>query len=65
MAWFLADRVLVMYRGRIVEMGPLTDILERLRHRCTHALLSIERCAREMPLLRGLGPQHQAACHLA
>lgn len=99
----LADRVLVMYLGRIVEMGPVTEIFERPRHPYTRALLScvpepgagtrrrtrlsgeprspidpdphvcrfygrcpegIERCAREMPLLRAMGLQHQAACHL-
>ena len=100
----LADRVLVMYLGRIVEMGPVTEIFERPRHPYTRALLScvpeprggtrprirlsgeprspidpdphvcrfygrcpdgIERCATEMPLLRVVGSQHQAACHLA
>jgi oligopeptide/dipeptide ABC transporter ATP-binding protein len=101
----LADRVLVMYLGRIVEMGPVNEVFERPRHPYTRALLScvpepgasgagrriclsgeprspinpdpsicrfygrcpegIERCAREMPLLRSFGREHVAACHLA
>ena len=101
----LADRVLVMYLGRIVEMGPVNDVFERPRHPYTRALLScvpepgatgtsrrirlsgeprspidpdpnvcrfygrcpegIERCAREMPILRSSGGEHVAACHLA
>jgi oligopeptide/dipeptide ABC transporter ATP-binding protein len=101
----LADRVLVMYLGRIVEMGPVGDVFARPRHPYTRALLScvpeprgavtgrrirlsgeprspidpdpdvcrfygrcpegIERCAREMPVLRSVGREHVAACHLA
>jgi oligopeptide/dipeptide ABC transporter ATP-binding protein len=36
----LADRVLVMYLGKIVESGPVTDVFERPRHPYTRALLS-------------------------
>jgi oligopeptide/dipeptide ABC transporter ATP-binding protein len=36
----LADRVLVMYLGRIVEMGSVTEVFERPRHPYTRALLS-------------------------
>ena len=36
----LADRVLVMYLGRIVEMGPIGDVFARPRHPYTRALLS-------------------------
>jgi peptide/nickel transport system ATP-binding protein len=37
---YLADRVAVMYLGRIVEEGPVTGVLERPRHPYTRALLS-------------------------
>ena len=36
----LADRVLVMYLGRIVERGPVSEVFERPRHPYTRALLS-------------------------
>jgi oligopeptide/dipeptide ABC transporter ATP-binding protein len=36
----LADRVLVMYLGRIVEMGGVTDVFANPRHPYTRALLS-------------------------
>lgn len=36
----IADRVAVMYLGRIVETGPVADIFERPRHPYTKALLS-------------------------
>ncbi|HEX4813256.1 MAG TPA: oligopeptide/dipeptide ABC transporter ATP-binding protein [Nonomuraea sp.] len=37
---FLADRVAVMYLGRIVESGPTAEIFARPRHPYTQALLS-------------------------
>jgi len=37
---YLADRVAVMYLGRIVEEGPVADVLERPLHPYTQALLS-------------------------
>jgi peptide/nickel transport system ATP-binding protein len=40
-AWNIADRVAVMYLGRIVEAGPVTDVLLRPRHPYTQALLSV------------------------
>jgi oligopeptide/dipeptide ABC transporter ATP-binding protein len=36
----LCDRVLVMYLGRIVEMGPTEEVFARPRHVYTRALLS-------------------------
>jgi peptide/nickel transport system ATP-binding protein len=36
----IADRVAVMYAGRIVEQGPLEDVLRRPRHPYTRGLLS-------------------------
>jgi peptide/nickel transport system ATP-binding protein len=35
-----ADRVGVMYAGRLAETGPTTDLFERTRHRYTQALLA-------------------------
>jgi oligopeptide/dipeptide ABC transporter ATP-binding protein len=35
----LADRVAIMYLGRVVEVGPKSDIYERPRHPYTRALL--------------------------
>ncbi|MDX1698536.1 MAG: ABC transporter ATP-binding protein, partial [Thiohalobacterales bacterium] len=37
---YLADRVAVMYLGRIVEEGPVGAVLESPRHPYTRALLS-------------------------
>ena len=35
----IADRVAVMYAGRIVEIGTVDDVLDRPRHPYTHGLL--------------------------
>jgi peptide/nickel transport system ATP-binding protein len=40
-AWNIADRVAVMYLGRIVEAGPVGEILVRPRHPYTQALISV------------------------
>jgi peptide/nickel transport system ATP-binding protein len=41
LAWNIADRVAVMYLGRIVESGPTEDILKNPQHPYTQALLSV------------------------
>ncbi|MEO3807674.1 ABC transporter ATP-binding protein [Sphaerisporangium sp. B11E5] len=41
LAWNIADRVAVMYLGRIVETGPAADVLLSPRHPYTKALLSV------------------------
>ncbi|WGW12991.1 ABC transporter ATP-binding protein [Saxibacter everestensis] len=41
LAWNIADRVLVMYQGRIVEAGPVEDVLLRPQHEYTRKLLSV------------------------
>ena len=41
LAWNIADRVAVMYLGRIVEAGPVEKILTAPEHPYTQALLSV------------------------
>jgi oligopeptide/dipeptide ABC transporter ATP-binding protein len=37
---YLSDRVLVMYLGRVVELGPVEAVYERPQHPYTRALLA-------------------------
>ena len=55
LAWNIADRVAVMYLGRIVETGPTEEILQRPRHPYTQALLSVvpEATGLEQQILTG------------
>lgn len=41
LAWNIADRVAVMYLGRIVETGEVEQVLTAPRHPYTQALLSV------------------------
>ena len=41
LAWTVADRVAVMYLGRIVEIGPTEEVLLRPKHPYTKALLDV------------------------
>jgi peptide/nickel transport system ATP-binding protein len=41
LAWNIADRVAVLYLGRIVETGPTEEVLQHPRHPYTQALLSV------------------------
>ncbi len=40
-AGFFTDRIAVMYLGRIVEIGPTTEVLSNPKHPYTRALLSV------------------------
>jgi oligopeptide/dipeptide ABC transporter ATP-binding protein len=48
LAWNIADRVAVMYLGRIVEKGPTEQILNDPQHPYTKALLSVVPETREL-----------------
>lgn len=41
LAWNIADRLVVMYLGRVVEEGPTEQVLSHPRHPYTRALLSV------------------------
>jgi oligopeptide/dipeptide ABC transporter ATP-binding protein len=58
LAWNVANRVAVMYLGRIVEEGSTEEMLTAPRHPYTRALLSVVPEAEEMEqqILRGEAP---------
>jgi peptide/nickel transport system ATP-binding protein len=58
LAWNIADRLAVMYLGRLVEVGPTEDVLADPRHPYTQALLSVVPQARPKDpiVLRGEPP---------
>ncbi len=41
LAWSIADRIAVMYLGRIVEQGPVEDVLTNPQHPYTQSLVSV------------------------
>ena len=47
LAWTVADRVAVMYLGKIIELGPAEEVLTRPQHPYTKALLAVVPDARE------------------
>ncbi|NAS24336.1 ATP-binding cassette domain-containing protein [Herbidospora sp. NEAU-GS84] len=52
LAWNIADRVAVMYLGRIVETGDTVEVLTAPRHPYTKALLSVvPEIARQEPIV--------------
>jgi oligopeptide/dipeptide ABC transporter ATP-binding protein len=58
---YFADRIAVMYLGRIVEIGPTTEVLRNPQHPYTKALLSVvpvpnPRLRRERIILQGETP---------
>ena len=60
-AAYLAERVAIMYLGRIVEIGPIQQVLKDPQHPYTKALLSVipipnPRQRRERIILKGAPP---------
>jgi oligopeptide/dipeptide ABC transporter ATP-binding protein len=51
LAWNIADRIAVMYLGRIVELGPTEQVLADPQHPYTRALLSV------VPEMQRMEPQ--------
>ena len=41
LAWIVADRIAVVYLGRIVEIGPSAEIIAHPKHPYTRALVSV------------------------
>ena len=103
-ARYVADRLIVMYAGNVVESGAMEDLLARPKHPYTQLLLDtvpdpraplsvtaqtdrgeppkvvdptpgcrfrfrcplvVDECHHLTPVLRVLGPEHSAACHVA
>jgi peptide/nickel transport system ATP-binding protein len=103
-ARYVADRLVIMYAGRLAEAGPVEDVLASPRHPYTQLLVSavpdpraqvsvsaltdrgeppkvidptpgcrfrwrcplaIDICSTVTPELTTLGPDHDAACHVA
>ena len=58
LAWTVADRVAVMYLGRVVEIGPAEEVLQRPLHPYTKALLDVvpEAGGIDRPILTGEPP---------
>jgi oligopeptide/dipeptide ABC transporter ATP-binding protein len=61
LAWLIADRIAVMYLGRVVEIGPAEQLIADPRHPYTRALLSVMPSPdpahrRERQILRGETP---------
>jgi oligopeptide/dipeptide ABC transporter ATP-binding protein len=66
LAWNIADRVAVMYLGRIVEVGTVEDVLLRPQHPYTRALLDAVPSTVEKestPVLRGEPPDPTSIPH--
>lgn len=58
LAWTVADRVAIMYLGRIVEIGPAEQVLTQPLHPYTKALLAVvpEADGTDRPILAGEPP---------
>ena len=64
MAWTIADRIAVMYLGRIVELGGAEEVLATPQHPYTSALLSVvpEKHRLEPQILTGEIPTRRRGC---
>ncbi|WP_081746966.1 ABC transporter ATP-binding protein [Arthrobacter sp. H5] len=60
LAWNIADRVVVMYQGRIVEEGPVEEVLLNPQHEYTRRLLSVVP-TRESPVATAGAPLREQA----
>ena len=62
LAWNIADRIAVMYLGRVVEIGPTESVLAEPQHPYTKALLSVvpEHLRLEQQILTGETPDPSA-----
>lgn len=49
LAWMIADRILVLYLGKIVELGPANEIIHHAYHPYTQALISVIPLAHPIP----------------
>ncbi|MCX5973525.1 MAG: ABC transporter ATP-binding protein [Coprothermobacterota bacterium] len=61
LAWVLADRIAIMYLGRIVESGPAETVIQRPLHPYSKALVEVmprpePRAGRKRTILRGETP---------
>jgi ABC-type glutathione transport system ATPase component len=52
----IADRVMVMHQGKIVESGPVTSVLDRPEHSYTIELMASSALAREACPVTGVSP---------
>jgi oligopeptide/dipeptide ABC transporter ATP-binding protein len=98
---YISDRIIVLYLGRVMEMGPSSTVIGQPKHPYTEALISavpepgparqrrrivlegdipsptdppsgcvfrtrcpyvVTDCAKQVPQLRHVGPDHQVAC---
>jgi oligopeptide/dipeptide ABC transporter ATP-binding protein len=65
LAWVLADRIAVLYLGRVVEIGPAAEIISAPLHPYTRALVSVvpvprPSARREQVILKGETPSPSA-----
>ena len=70
----VAQRVVVMYAGQVIEEGSVEEVFERPWHPYTHGLIrsipridadaSRDACTQATPALRQVGPGHRVACIL-
>ncbi len=41
LAWVIADRIMVLYLGKVLEVGPASQVIHSARHPYTRALVSV------------------------